>query len=199
MRVCRCVYLYVCQLEWSCRTGAPLPCQHFLVINDFFLPSLSFSMSLSLSLWNWWHLHILLFSVTWQQKVGVNLGARNTHAFLQSSVFVGFRIMHLRDSSDKTKEWSFCLEELEAWKLNKLSANNLISTRFCLFCFYLHRLYHSSNCFMMLPSRPSKYFILLLSSAYLSSLSQLFHVCLSSPQTSFSFLSHVSFSFSNLS
>ena len=47
--MCVWVCVCVCQLERSWRTGAPLPRQHFLVINDFFLP-LSLSLSLSLSL-----------------------------------------------------------------------------------------------------------------------------------------------------
>lgn len=41
-RVCdcvsACVSVYVCQLERSWRTGVLLPRQHFLVINDSFLP-----------------------------------------------------------------------------------------------------------------------------------------------------------------
>ena len=43
-----CMSVRVCQLARSWRTGAPLPRQHFLVINDFFLPSCSLSLSLSL-------------------------------------------------------------------------------------------------------------------------------------------------------
>ncbi len=73
-----CVFICVCvcvrQLERSWSTGAPLPRQHFLVINDFFLPlSLSLSLSHSLSLivgmveiddiW------AFAFSVTWWQRV----------------------------------------------------------------------------------------------------------------------------------
>lgn len=55
------LYVCVCQLERIWRTGAPLPRQHFLVINDFFLPhslslSISLSLSLCLSLLQWWKL-----------------------------------------------------------------------------------------------------------------------------------------------
>lgn len=89
--VCLCIYTCVCQLERSWRTGAPLPRQHFLVINDFFLPlSLSRSFSVSVSHGcdggNWWHVSVCFFSHTrteWSSGRGSDLGERDRkHSYL---------------------------------------------------------------------------------------------------------------------
>lgn len=83
MSVSPCVCVCACLSAGAkLRTGAPLPRQHFLVINDFFLPPLlSLSLSLTLSLSFSFPLTFIVgmveiddiwafaFSVTWGQSV----------------------------------------------------------------------------------------------------------------------------------